>query len=123
MINRYANYSGIKKVYVPEILSEYDAEVYNSLYYLSERLGFELLLYKNSLRIGDVLISRGIFEYNKMLHFLVDINYSQTNLLYLGIGYETGYKEHELRNLRTIATEEVYLPSWAYTFCKGYVDQ
>ena len=92
MVSRYANYSSINKVYVPEILSGYDAEVYNALFYLSQRLGFELLNYKNSLRIGDILISRGIFEYNRMLHFSVDINYARTNLLYLGIGYESGYR-------------------------------
>jgi hypothetical protein len=36
---------------------------------------------------------------------------------------ETGYKKHELRNLRAIATEKAYLPSWSYIFCKGYNDQ
>lgn len=94
MISRYANYSNIKKVYVPEILNDYDEEVYNSLYYLSQRLGFELLQYKNALGIGDVLISRGIFEYDKMLHFSVDINYRKANLLYLGIGYNEGFVKH-----------------------------
>ena len=94
MIDRYANYTDIKKVYVPEILNEYDAEVYNSLYFLSQRLGFELLNYGKTLKLGDILISRGIFDYNKMLHFSVDINYRHINLLYLGIGYEPGYREN-----------------------------
>jgi hypothetical protein len=94
MISRYANYSSIKKVYVPEILDEYDAEVYNALYYLSRRLGFELLNYRDTLLMGDVRITRGIFEYNRMLHFSVDINFARTNILYLGIGYESGFRQH-----------------------------
>jgi len=94
MISRYANRSGINRVYVPAILNEVDAEVYNALYFLSHRFGFELLNYGNTLQLGDVLITRGIFDYNRMLHFWVDINYSHVNLLYLGIGYYSGFREN-----------------------------
>ena len=94
MIRRYATRSGINRIYVPEILSDVDAEVYNALYFLSHRFGFELLNYGNTLQLGDILITRGIFEYNRMFHFWVDINYRHVNLLYLGIGYYNGFRRH-----------------------------
>ena len=94
MIDRYANHSSINRVYVPEILSDSDAHVYNLLYNLSQSLDFTLVSYQNALRLGDVLISRGIFEYNRMTHFLVDMNYGAVNLLYLGIGYYAGFRAY-----------------------------
>jgi hypothetical protein len=94
MIYRYAGRSDIGRVYAPEILSERDAGVFASLYDLSGRLGFELVNYGNSLRLGDVLMRRGIFEYNGMTHLFVDMNYGGVNLLYLGIGYGEGFRIH-----------------------------
>ena len=99
MIMKYLTYSDIKKVYVPEPLNEYDTEVLNSLYYLSVSAGFELIKYKNSLKLSDnTLITVNSFDYNKMKHMTIDIDYRTENaiksLLYLGIGYKEGYEEY-----------------------------
>jgi len=115
MIRRYANRSGINRVYVPEILNEDDAEVYNSLYFLSHRFGFELLNYGSVLQLGDVLLTRGVFEYNRMLHFWVDINYRHVNLLYLGIGYYSGFRQH-LPELFYINYDIVFYGSYKRNF-------
>ncbi|MCL2099388.1 MAG: ComEC/Rec2 family competence protein [Oscillospiraceae bacterium] len=95
MIGRYADYSNINTVYAPEILNDYDTEVYSALSLLSQRLGFELINYGNMLKTGDVYIARGVFEYDKMLHFWIDLNYGHVNLLYSGIGYESGYRAYK----------------------------
>ena len=99
MIARYMEYSDIKKVYIPAPLSEYDVEVYNMLYYLSVTAGFKLINYGTSLQLDDnILITVNTFEYNKMIHTAIDINYQTENtrkkLLYLGIGYKEGYELH-----------------------------
>jgi len=95
MIYRYAARSDINRVYAPEVLTARDAEVFTSLYHLSHGLGFELVSYQNALRLGDVLVRRGIFEYDRMTHFYIDMslprNNGNVNLLYLGIGYESGF--------------------------------
>ncbi|MCL2774726.1 MAG: ComEC/Rec2 family competence protein [Oscillospiraceae bacterium] len=101
MIQRYLTYSNIKKVYIPEPLTEYDIEVYNSLYYLSiePNSGFELIKYGSSLKLDDnITISTTIFDYNKMQHIMVNTIYSSNNLykdfLYLSLGYEDGFSNY-----------------------------
>ena len=103
MIKKYINYSEIKKVYVPEPLDDYDAEVLNMLYYLSlsASTDFDLIKYNNSLKLDDLLISVSNFDYNKMRHTAVELDYNtgQTEntgkkLLYLGIGYKEGYEQY-----------------------------
>jgi len=94
MIKRYLNYSDINKVYIPGPVSEYDAEVYNLLYYLSVDLGFTLINYGTALDLDGVIISVNTFDYKKMLHQAIDISYANKRLLYLGIGYKEGYREN-----------------------------
>ena len=100
MIKRYMNYSEVKRVYIPGPASEYDAEVYNLLYYLSVDLGFELINYGTALDLDGVIIAVNTFDYKKMLHQAVDINCGGKRLLYLGIGYKEGYAEYTNINSR-----------------------
>ena len=101
MIERYLTYSNIKKVYIPKPLTEYDIEVYNSLYYLSiePNSGFELIKYGSSLNLdGNITISPILFDYNKMQHIIVNIAYhsnnSYKNFLYLSLGYKDGFSNY-----------------------------
>jgi len=98
MIKRYIAYCEINKIYVPEPIDDYDVEVLNMLYYLSLSSGFELVKYNNSLKLGDVLITVNSFDYDKMRHMTVELDYktesSRKKLLYLGIGYKEGYEEY-----------------------------
>jgi len=98
MIKKYLTYSEINKIYVPEPSDEYDTEVLNMLYYLSLTEKFELINYGNTLKSGEVLITVDKFNYNKMAHMAVDIEYKTENankkLLYLAIGYKEGYAEY-----------------------------
>ena len=97
MIRRYLTFSDINKVYVPEPQSKADIETFNLLYYLSIDEDFELINYGNSVKLGDVLITVNTFDYNKMPHMMVDIEYKNATvrrrLLYLGIGYKDGYEK------------------------------
>ena len=102
MLKKYMGYSEIKRVYVPKPRDEYDAEVFNLLYYLS--LGsdgiknFELVQYETHLVLGRVLLSVTNFDYNKMRHMAAEIYYRtpsfERRLLYLGIGYMEGYEKY-----------------------------
>lgn len=98
MIKKYITYSEIKKVYIPEPVDDYDTEVLNMLYYLSVSSDFELIKYANSLKLDDILITVTNFDYDKMRHMTVDLDYktetSHKKLLYLGIGYKEGYEQY-----------------------------
>jgi len=98
MIKKYMNYSEIKRIYVPDPVDDYDLEVLNMLYYLSLISEFELVKYKNSLKLDNVLITVNSFDYNKMRHMTVELDCrtesARRDLLYLGIGYKEGYSEY-----------------------------
>ena len=99
MIKKYMSYSEIGKVYITSPVDDYDIEVLNSLYYLSANgKNFELIKYGESLKLDDILITPVKFDYNKMRHMTVEIDYKTNNthkkLLYLGIGYKEGYAEY-----------------------------
>ena len=94
MIKKYLIYSDINKIYIPEPINDYDTEVLNSLYYLSLTAGFELVKYGNVLKLSDdILITIDSFDYDKMKHQAVEIDYRTKKLLYLGIGYKEGYEK------------------------------
>jgi len=105
MLKKYMVYSDINKVYIPEPADEYDIEVLNMLYYLSVPDNFELIKYGNSLKLDNILITVNNFDYNKMKHMTIDMDYNTENthksLLYLGIGYKEGYEEYMDINNKT----------------------
>jgi hypothetical protein len=100
MIRRYQQFSDITTVYAPVPKNNYDREVMNTLYNLSvsQSPGFDLELYDGSLMLGEVLITVHRFNFNKMFHQAVEIEYAAPEkpgrLLYLGIGYKEGYERH-----------------------------
>jgi len=95
MIKKYMTYSDVKRVYIPEPYDDYDIEVLNMLYYLSVSADFELVKYGNALKLDHVLITVNNFDYNKMRHMTVVMDYKNINkILYLGIGYKEGYAEY-----------------------------
>ena len=102
MLKKYMEYSEIKKVFAPEPLDEYDAEVFAMLCQLSVSGGggqnFEIETYGKYVMLDKILLAVTNFDYDKMRHTAAEIYYrtggAERKLLYLGIGYMEGYGKH-----------------------------
>jgi hypothetical protein len=96
MLERFMDYCTVDRVFVPEPKTDYDREVFQSLFDFAVQSGgeyrknYELFMYYDGIvQLNDTAVIVNAFDYNKMRHMTVDIRNAETDrkFLYLGIGY------------------------------------